>query len=157
MSDVFSQSKRSAIMRNVRSRDSSAELQVRRALHAAGFRYGLHRGDLPGRPDLVLRRYRLVVQVQGCFWHGHSCKRGARIPRSNREYWVAKISRNVARDARSQRDLEAQGWRCRIIWECELSPALDQLLAELRMERASRRQDAEAPPLTPALREPDIL
>lgn len=150
MSDVFTRSKRSAIMRSVRACDNSAELQVRRTLHAAGFRYGLHRADLPGRPDLVLRRYRLVVQVQGCFWHGHSCKRGARVPRTNREYWVAKISRNVARDARSQRDLEAQGWRCRIIWECELSSALEQLLAELRMERASRRPGAEGSPLATA-------
>lgn len=107
-------------MRAVRSRDTRPEMIVRRMLHGMGYRYRLHRADLPGRPDIVFPGRRRVVFVHGCFWHGHGCARGARTPRANRDYWVAKIARNVARDAGTRAALEAAGWGVAVVWECEL-------------------------------------
>lgn len=120
MTDVYGPEKRSAVMRRVKGRDTSPELKVRRALTRLGARYRLHRKDLPGRPDIVMPGRRLVIFVHGCFWHGHDCARGARVPKQNRDYWVAKVVRNVARDAKSCRALEDLGWRVETIWECEL-------------------------------------
>jgi DNA mismatch endonuclease (patch repair protein) len=112
--------RRSRIMRAVKSRDTGAELIVRRLAHSRGYRYRLHRSDLPGKPDLAFSGRRKAVFVHGCFWHGHDCVRGARVPKSNRPYWTAKIARNVARDARNQRQLSALGWSVLTVWECEL-------------------------------------
>jgi DNA mismatch endonuclease (patch repair protein) len=98
-------------------------MTVRRALTRLGARYRLHRKDLPGKPDIVLPGRRLALFVHGCFWHGHDCARGARVPKQNRDYWVAKVGRNVARDAKSREALEEQGWRVETIWECELKDA----------------------------------
>ena len=111
---------RSAVMRAVKGRDTGPEMAVRRAAHALGFRFRLHRKDLPGSPDLVFPRRRLAVFVNGCFWHGHDCARGARMPKTNADYWRAKIARNVARDERVRGELEALGWRAVTLWECEL-------------------------------------
>lgn len=119
---------RSAVMRAVRSRDTKPEMTVRRAAHALGLRFRLHRKDLPGSPDLVFPSRKTAVFVHGCFWHGHDCARGARLPKTNADYWRAKIARNVARDARARGELEALGWRALTIWECELKDA--QALAE---------------------------
>ena len=111
---------RAAVMRAVKARDTGPELIVRRLLFARGYRYRLHRADLPGKPDLVFPARRAVVFVHGCFWHGHACKRGARAPRRNADYWAAKIARNVARDAAAQAALAASGWRSHVVWECAL-------------------------------------
>ena len=111
---------RSHIMRQVKSQDTKPEMQIRRWLHAAGYRYRLHRDDLPGKPDIVFAKYKKVIFVNGCFWHGHPCKRGARLPKNNEAYWRAKIDRNAARDARNTALLRSKGWRVHIIWECEL-------------------------------------
>tara|TARA_R110000868_G_scaffold369706_1_gene633143 strand:- start:98 stop:442 length:345 start_codon:yes stop_codon:yes gene_type:complete len=94
---------------------------VRKLLHAAGYRFRLHRKDLPGSPDLVFPGRRKVVFVHGCFWHGHDCKRGARQPKANAEYWIAKIARNQARDRQTIAALKAEGWNSAIIWECQTS------------------------------------
>ena len=107
-------------MRRVKGRDTGPELKVRRLLWGAGYRYRLQRKDLPGRPDIVLAGRRAAVFVHGCFWHGHDCPRGARQPKANADYWTAKISRNVERDARVQAELAAGGWRPVVVWECEL-------------------------------------
>lgn len=120
MSDVYPPAKRSAVMARVKGRDTGPERAVRRLLWAAGYRYRLQRADLPGRPDLVLPGRRAAVFVHGCFWHGHDCRRGARQPRANADYWIAKIARNRARDARVQAELVAAGWRPLVVWECEL-------------------------------------
>jgi DNA mismatch endonuclease (patch repair protein) len=107
-------------MRRVRGKNSAAELTVRRALRSLGAGYRLHRADLPGKPDIVLAGRRLAIFVNGCFWHGHDCARGARIPKANRDYWLAKIGRNRERDAVAQTALAAAGWRVEIVWECAL-------------------------------------
>lgn len=114
---------RSAIMRAVRSRDTGPERAVRQLLYALGYRYRLHRANLPGSPDLVFVRRRKVIFVHGCFWHGHSCKRGARLPKSNADYWRAKIARNRARDTQCIDQLCHAGWNSLIVWECELHAA----------------------------------
>jgi DNA mismatch endonuclease (patch repair protein) len=120
VTDVFSPEKRSAVMRQVKGRDTTPELKVRRLLTGLGLRYRLHRKDLPGAPDIALPGRRLAVFVHGCFWHGHDCARGARVPKQNRDYWTAKIGRNVARDERTRAELQEMGWTPLVIWECEL-------------------------------------
>ncbi len=107
-------------MRAVPSRNSSAELRVRRLLTRMGLRYRLHRRDLPGSPDIVFGPRRIAGFVHGCFCHGHSCPRGARQPKANAQYWSAKIERNRQRDARAEAALTAAGWTPLIVWECEL-------------------------------------
>lgn len=121
--DVYGPEKRSAVMRRVKGRNTAPEMTVRRALTRLGARYRLHRKDLPGNPDIVLPGRKLAIFVHGCFWHGHDCARGARVPKQNRDYWVAKVGRNVARDARSREALAALSWRVETVWECELKDA----------------------------------
>ena len=120
MTDTFTPAERSAVMRRVKSKDSSAELKVRKALTRMGLRYRLHRKDLPGSPDIAFPGRRLALFVHGCFWHGHDCKRGARPPKANAAYWSAKIDRNKTRDIRTTVALTALGWRQATVWECEL-------------------------------------
>lgn len=112
--------RRSATMRAVKSRDTRPEMRVRRLLHRMGYRYRLQRKDLPGRPDIVFGPRRRVIFVHGCFWHGHDCKRGARVPATNTAYWQAKIARNVDRHARQLDALITKGWAALTLWECEL-------------------------------------
>ena len=119
-SDVFSDGKRSEIMRAVRSADTAPEMALRRAVFALGLRYRLHGRGLPGRPDLVFASRRSVIFVHGCFWHGHDCARGARAPKTNAAYWRAKIARNRARDRETLEDLKRLGWRALVLWECDL-------------------------------------
>lgn len=107
-------------MRCVKSRDTAPEMAVRDLVCGLGFRYRLHRDDLPGKPDLVFGKQRRVIFVHGCFWHGHRCKRGDRAPETNAEYWRLKISRNRDRDAKVLEDLGKQGWVALVVWECEL-------------------------------------
>ncbi|MGZ6037327.1 MAG: very short patch repair endonuclease [Phenylobacterium sp.] len=118
--DVYSPEKRSAVMRRVKGKDTSPERAVRKALTALGARYRLHRKDLPGKPDVAMPGRRLALFVHGCFWHGHDCARGSRVPKQNRDYWVGKVERNRARDAKNREALAALGWRVESIWECEL-------------------------------------
>ncbi len=119
MADVFDPAQRSAVMRAVKSRNTTPELKVRKAAHALGLRFRLHRTDLPGKPDLVFPAKRTALFVHGCFWHGHDCPRGARLPQTNRAYWKAKISRNVVRDTANIAALRKLGWKPRVIWECD--------------------------------------
>ena len=108
-------------MRRIRSRDMKPEMIVRRITHGMGYRYRLHSRDLPGKPDLVFRPRKKLVFVTGCFWHQHDdqeCKI-KRIPKTNREYWVPKLARNVARDQSNKESLENVGWEILVIWECE--------------------------------------
>lgn len=120
MTDVFTPEERSAVMRRVKSKNTAPELALRRLVHARGGRFRLHRTDLPGKPDLVLPRRRIAVFLHGCFWHGHDCPRGGRVPKANRDYWLGKVARNRARDAEHLSQLTDQGWRAEVVWECEL-------------------------------------
>lgn len=112
--------KKSVEMAMIRSKNTAPELLVRRVLHALGVRFRLHRKNLPGTPDIVIPARKTVVQVNGCFWHGHDCIRGSRKPKINANYWEAKIARNVARDIRTKEELISLGWVVVVVWECEL-------------------------------------
>lgn len=106
-------------MRLIRKRDTTPELAVRRSAHGLGFRFRLHRTDLPGTPDLVFPRHRKVILVHGCFWHQHQRCPLARQPKSRLDYWLPKLARNVERDREARAALEAAGWSCLVVWECE--------------------------------------
>ena len=120
MADTVPPEVRSRIMAQVKSKGMKPEMKVRRLLHGLGYRYRLHRKDLPGRPDLVFPSRRKVVFVNGCFWHLHDGCPNVRIPSTNREYWVAKLERNHARDAKNLAMLNDLGWLVHTVWECEL-------------------------------------
>jgi len=112
---------RSATMRAVKSTNTKPELKVRSLIHHLGYRFRLHRKDLPGTPDLVFPGRRKVIFVHGCFWHAHDCPRGSRIPKANRDYWLTKIDRNRNRDVANLCELGANDWQVLTIWECETS------------------------------------
>jgi len=114
---------RSEMMRAVRRESTEPELIVRRTLHGLGFRYALHRKDLPGTPDIVLTKHRTVVFVNGCFWHHHDGCPRASVPKTNSDYWFRKFERNKARDIRNRADLKALGWRVVVVWSCETRDA----------------------------------
>lgn len=119
MTDRVSAAQRSRNMARVKNRNTAPELLVRKTLHGMGFRFRLHRRDLPGNPDIVLPRYKTVVFVHGCFWHGHAnCPRAAR-PQSNVTFWNEKLDRNIARDAQMRDELRRLGWNVLVIWQCQ--------------------------------------
>ena len=129
MTDIVDSQTRSAMMSGIRGKNTKPEIVVRRFLHRMGFRFRLHRRDLPGKPDIVLPRYRTVVEVRGCFWHRHKGCPFAYTPRSNREFWETKLNGNRDRDRRNLRKLGEMGWRVIEVWECELAD--DQVLQAL--------------------------
>lgn len=122
---IESSEHRSRTMRAVKSRDTKPEMIVRRLLHHLGYRYRLHQSDLSGKPDIVFGPRRKVVFVHGCFWHGHSCKRGNRLPATNADYWKNKIARNVVRYANQLDELARSNWTVLTVWECELKDEQD--------------------------------
>lgn len=117
MVDVVDKATRSRMMSGIRGKDTKPELLVRKGLHALGFRFRLYAKDVPGKPDIVLPKYRALVVVHGCFWHGHGC-RYFKNPKSNSQFWESKISANRARDARNAKDQLDKGWRVLVVWEC---------------------------------------
>lgn len=119
MADVLTAEQRRLNMSNIRGRDTKPEMLIRCGLHARGLRYRLQDRSLPGRPDLVFPKYRAVILVHGCFWHGHTCPM-FRLPGTRPEFWTAKIDANRARDTRASEALATQGWRVLTIWECSL-------------------------------------
>ena len=121
MTDHLTKTHRSWNMGRIRSRDTKPEMIVRSLLHRMGFRFRVNRKDLPGKPDIVLPKYRTVIFVHGCFWHRHKGCRLATMPGSNREFWEAKFKANQERDKRNRRELVEAGWRVIIVWECELN------------------------------------
>jgi DNA mismatch endonuclease (patch repair protein) len=135
---------RSAIMRAVRGKDTGPELVVRRVLHRAGFRFRLHRRDLPGSPDVVLPKWNAAIFVHGCFWHRHPRCRRSTTPVRNRDDWQAKFAANRRRDRRNVRDLERAGWRVIVVWECETRDERT-LLAFLRRELRAKRKKSARP------------
>lgn len=136
---------RSALMAKVATKNTGPERKVRSALFAAGFRFRLHDKRLPGSPDLVLPRFRTVVFVNGCFWHGHSCPKGRR-PKSNADYWGPKIDQNVERDFRNRAALEGMRWFVYEVWTCQLEADVSQLLSHLQAKRAESGTEAHSAP-----------
>lgn len=132
MTDLYTKKRRSEIMSGINSKDTAPEIKVRKALHRLGFRFRLHRKDLPGKPDIVLPKWKTVVLVHGCFWHCHNCCEG-HVPKSNKEYWTPKLQRNVQRDEANAEKLRLLGWRRIVIWECETGN-LQKLERKLRGE-----------------------
>jgi DNA mismatch endonuclease (patch repair protein) len=133
VTDRFTAEQRSAVMRKVPGKDSSAEMKLRRLLTRLGLRYRLHRKDLPGSPDIAMPGRKVAMFMHGCFWHGHDCKRGARPPATNADYWTAKIARNRVRDAAAVEALAAKGWLPVVVWECELKdqPAVEERIRKV--------------------------
>lgn len=117
--DRLSKEERSRLMSRIRGKDTKPEMVVRKLVHAAGYRYRLHRRDLPGCPDLVFPRYRKVILVHGCFWHRHFCRKGRSTPRTRRGFWKKKFEQNRERDRKNRRALRRQGWQVLVVWECE--------------------------------------
>ena len=121
MADVHEPEVRSYNMSQIRGKNTKPEMLVRKFLHSNGFRYGLHNKSLPGKPDIVMRKYKTIIFIHGCFWHGHvGCKRFV-LPKSNQSYWIPKIEANISRDNEICTQLRKSGWKIIIIWECELT------------------------------------
>lgn len=131
MADIFTPSKRSLVMSKIHSKETKPEVLVRKFLFSQGFRYRKNDKRYPGKPDIVLPKYKTVIFIHGCFWHGHSCKRG-HIPQSNVEFWQTKIVKNQERDQKNETALAVLGFRILTVWECELSNK------NLRKDRLSR-------------------
>lgn len=135
---------RSENMRRIRSKNTQPELRVRAVLRELGFTgYRLHRRELPGKPDIVFIRRKRAIFVHGCFWHGHDCLEGRRIPKSNADYWVGKISRNKARDIEHIKSLQCAGWKVIAVWDCELKDdsALRDRLVQFFLEIGDKLSD----------------
>ena len=119
MADVLTATQRSFNMSRIRSKDTKPEMIVRRLAHRLGYRFRLHRSDLPGKPDLVFPSRRKIIFVHGCFWHKHRCKAGSVVPLTNAGFWAAKRRANVKRDRKCNRELEETGWIVLVVWECQ--------------------------------------
>ena len=127
MIDVFSKEKRSEIMSRIRSKNTKPEIYVRSTLHRKGYRFRIHHNLLPGRPDLVLKKHNAVIFVNGCFWHGHLCKK-FKLPKSNKRFWMNKIENNKKRDRTNKIKLKKLGWKVFIVWECKLEYGIKKIL-----------------------------
>lgn len=119
MADVLTPEQRSFNMSRIRSRDTRPEMIVRSIVHRLGYRYRLHKKDLPGKPDVVLVRHRKIIDVHGCFFHMHKCRFGRVVPVTNAQFWKTKRSSNVERDRRNLKALKREGWQVMVVWECE--------------------------------------
>ena len=140
MSDVHTKETRSFNMSRIRSKNTRPELAVRKFLHAAGFRYRLHDKKLPGKPDIVLPKYRTVIFVHGCFWHGHRNCRYFVVPKTKTDWWLDKINGNIEKDAGAAAVLQATGWQVLEIWECELKKAVfDQTMINIAEQLAMNK------------------
>ncbi len=119
MTDRFSKETRSGIMSKIRSKNTVPEILVRKYLHSQGYRFRLHDKKFPGKPDIVLKKYKTAIQVRGCFWHLHGCK-FSNLPKSNKRYWISKLRKNKERDKLSDKNLNKMGWKVIVMWECKL-------------------------------------
>ena len=129
--DNLTRERRARLMSRVRSKNTEPEMSVRRIAHSMGFRFRVHRRDLPGRPDIVFPKYRAVVFVHGCFWHRHPGCMKATIPKSNMQFWIEKFERNMQRDSRQTQRLRDAGWKVVVVWECQVAE-LEEVRGALR-------------------------
>jgi DNA mismatch endonuclease (patch repair protein) len=121
MVDIFSKEKRSQIMRRIQGKNTRPEMIVRSLLHKNGYRFRLHRKELPGEPDIILPRYKVAIFIHGCYWHRHSCRKGKSLPTTNCDFWNAKFQRTILRDKENKRELKRLGWKVITLWECQLA------------------------------------
>jgi len=119
MTDVHTKEQRSFNMSRIRDKNTKPEIKVRSLVHQMGYRFRLHRKDLPGKPDLVLKRHKKIIFVHGCFWHMHNCRYGKVIPKTRRKFWQTKRQSNVLRDRKNIRELKKVGWKVLVVWECQ--------------------------------------
>jgi len=131
MADVFSNKKRSEVMSRIRGKDTGIELMVRRWLHSRGYRFRKNVRDVPGSPDVAIKKYKVAIFVNGCFWHGHENCKLSTIPKSNVDFWRDKIERNQSRDRRNYAELESRGWHVKVLWECGLKNDFEQEMQKL--------------------------
>ena len=145
MVDTLSKSERSVRMSLIRGRDTKPELRLRQRLHALGYRFRVNVPELPGKPDLVLPKYKTIIFVHGCFWHGHANCKVANSPKSNTKFWIEKFRQNRLRDRRNSRKLRALGWRVLIVWECGLNSRaqLDRTVARIDSRLQARGDGSE--------------
>lgn len=136
MADIFSKTKRSEVMSKVTAKDTRPEIKVRKYLFSKGFRYRKNDKRFPGKPDIVLPKYKTVIFVHGCFWHHHENCRAAVLPRTNHEFWKDKMQTNVKRDKKNQRDLKKLGWKVIIIWQCQIK---NRELFERKMKQVMKK------------------
>jgi DNA mismatch endonuclease (patch repair protein) len=142
VTDVHTREQRSRNMAAIRGRDTKPELIVRSILHSMGYRFRLHRRDLPGKPDIVLPKYRTAIFVHGCYWHSHTCRYGRVTPSTRAEFWAEKRGATVRRDSRKAAELKAAGWRVRTIWECHTKKP-DMLAARLHKMMIALESDRQ--------------
>lgn len=130
--DIWSKEKRSEVMSRIRGKNTNPEMILRSYLFKQGFRFRVHRKDLPGKPDIVLSKYNTIIFVHGCFWHYHKDCREGRIPSSNSKFWKEKLEKNIEKDKKHITALKLAGWKVVVIWECELEKSLEQTLNNLK-------------------------
>jgi DNA mismatch endonuclease, patch repair protein len=142
LGDIFSKDKRSKIMSNISGKETKPEILVRKYLFGKGFRYRKNVKELTGKPDIVLKKYNTIIFVHGCFWHGHDCSK-AKIPTTNKEFWIKKISSNIKRDKQNIKTLQKESWKVIIIWQCQLknNSVIKQTLTALSQQIKSNTYD----------------
>ena len=143
MADIVSPEKRSDMMSGIRGKDTKPEIVVRQLLHRLGYRFRLHRKNLAGKPDIVLPKWRTVIFVNGCYWHGHEDCHLFRLPKTRTEFWTNKIEGNSARDERNHTALEDAGWKVLVIWECAVSKKLSLTAEQLEAAIAAALASSE--------------
>jgi len=129
--DIWSKQKRSEVMSKIRGKNTKPEMILRSQLFKQGFRFRVHQKDLPGKPDIVLAKYKIVIFVHGCFWHYHNDCREGRIPLSNSKFWKEKLQRNIVKDEANIKALKKDKWKVFVIWECEIEKQLEQTMKKL--------------------------
>lgn len=130
--DNLTKAQRKKNMSRIRATSTTPEIKLRSALHKAGFRFRIHVASLPGKPDIVLPKYRLIIFMNGCFWHQHPNCAKANIPKSNQDYWIKKLKKNVDRDKVSISNLKSMGWKVKVIWECEVNKNIEGVVETIK-------------------------
>ena len=134
MADKLTREKRSWNMSRIRGKDTEIEIKVRKYLFSQGFRFRKNVADMPGKPDIVLPKYKTVIFIHGCYWHRHAGCKNCTTPSTNRDFWLDKFEKNIKNDSKHQQELEAAGWKVLILWECEIEDDFDHLMGKLVAE-----------------------
>ncbi|MDB5284394.1 MAG: vsr [Bacteroidota bacterium] len=130
--DIFSKEKRSEVMKKIKGKNTKPEMILRSHLFKQGYRFRLHQKNLPGKPDIVLKKFKTAIFVHGCFWHFHADCREGRIPSTNSKFWKEKLERNISKDKRDIKSLQEAGWQVLVVWECEIEKQIDNILVKIK-------------------------